>query len=73
MSNNIATPQRTGSSHYLEYLPGHAYCFLPSSDANKGDSFVYHFVPDFVKEFSFYIEIEDVKKHEYYLTFMTYF
>ena len=62
MSNNIATPERTGGSHSLEYLPGHAYCFLPSFYADKGDSFVYPFVPDFVKEFSFYMEIEDVRK-----------
>ena len=61
MSNNIANPERTGGSHFLEYLPGHAYCFIPSFDANKGGSFVYPFVPDFMKEFSFYTEIEDVR------------
>ena len=65
MSNNITPQERTGRSHFLEYLPGHAYCFIPSFDANQVDSYVYPFVPDFVKEFSFYMEIEDVRKQEY--------
>ena len=61
MSNNIAPPERTGGSHFLEYLPGHAYCFIPSLAAYKGQPFVYNHVPEFLKDFQYYMEINEVR------------
>ena len=62
MSQNGVTPKRTGGTHWLEYLPGFAYCFLPSLDAYKGEPKVYNYVPDFVMDFPFYTEIKEVWK-----------
>ena len=62
MSNNGVRPKKTGGSHWLEYLPGYAYCFLPSFEAFKGDPYVYHYVPEFLNNFLSYIEIEEVWK-----------
>ena len=62
MSNNGMTPERTGGTHWLEYLPGFAYCFLPSLEAYKGYPEVYTYVPDFVMDFQFYMEIKEVWK-----------
>ena len=69
MSNNRIPPKRTGGTHWLEYLPGYAYCFVPSFDAFKGDPYVYRHVPDFVMEFSYYMEIEEVCKQNIYFYF----
>ena len=62
MSNNGVTPQRTGGKHWLEYMPGYAYCSLPSFAAYKGQPFVYNHVPEFLKDFPYYMEIDDVRK-----------
>ena len=62
MSNNGITPQRTGGTHWLEYLPGFAYCFLPSLEAFKGNPYVYKYLPDFVRDFPYYMEIQEVWK-----------
>ena len=62
MSNNGVTPQRTGGTHWLEYMPGFAYCFLPSLNAHKGKPYVYSYVPDFVRDFPYFMEIQKVWK-----------
>ena len=64
--NNGKPPKRTGGMHWLTYHPGYSYCFLPSLKADKGKAHVYNFVPDFVKHFSHYIEIEEVKTYVIY-------
>ena len=61
MSQNGISPKRTGGTHWLEYMPGHAYCFLPSLAAYKGQPFVYNHVPEFLKDFQYYMEIGDVR------------
>ena len=62
MSNNGITPQRTEGTHWLEYMPGFAYCFLPSLEAYKGEPLVYNYVPDFLRDFQYYMEIPEVCK-----------
>ena len=62
MSNNGIAPQRTGGTHWLEYMPGFAYCFLPSLEAFKGEPSVYTYVPDFVRDFQYYMDIQEVWK-----------
>ena len=51
-------PKLTGGTHWLEFLPDHVYCFLPSVRGDVGLVQVYHHMPDFVKEFLFCMEIK---------------
>ena len=73
MSQNGISPERTGGTHWLEYMPGYAYCFLPSFAAYKGQPFVYNHVPEFLKDFQYCIEINDVRKWEIYNMYIHYF
>ena len=36
------------------------YCFVPSYEADKGTAFAYDYIPDFMLDFQFYVEIEKV-------------
>ena len=60
MDNGIS-PQPTGSMHWLTYHPGYTYCFIPSFEADEGEAYAFDYVPDFVKDFSHYFEIEKVR------------
>ena len=51
LMNNFAWPKPTEVSHWLEYLPGYMYCFLPSLNADEGTVHVYDYVPDFLLDF----------------------
>ena len=62
MMNNGKAPNRTGGMHSLTYHPGYSYCFFPSLEPDKGEAHAYNYVPDFVKHFSHYIEVDEVRK-----------
>ena len=67
MSNNASPPHHTGGTHWIEYLPGYSYCFVPSFEANRGNPYVYRDIPDFLKDFSFFMEIKEVWNQELYI------
>ena len=58
--NNGVLPRATGDSHWLSYLPGYMYCFVPSYEADKGNVFAYDYLPDFLLDFPFCAEIDKV-------------
>ena len=58
MKNNFVLPRATANFHYLEYVPGQMYCFYPSLDAEKGSVQVFSYVPEFILEFLYSVEIE---------------
>ena len=60
LKNNGVAPRATGSYHWLEYMPGYAYYFLPSFKAHEGAPLVYSYEPEFLKDFLFDFEIEEV-------------
>ena len=71
MSQNGISPKQTGGTHWLEYMPGYAYCFLPSFAADKGSPLVYDHIPEFLMDFQYYMEIDDVRNkkiiHDFFL------
>ena len=58
--NNGAEPQPTGGTHWLELLPDHAYYFLPSLEADKGEVRVFKDRPAFLDDFLFSVDIKVV-------------
>ena len=62
MKNNLVLPKATGTYHYLEYVPGQMYCFYPSLDAEKGAVQVFSYVPEFILDFLYSVEIEQWRK-----------
>ena len=62
LKNNCVLPKPTGASHWLEYLPGYMYCFLPSFEAEKGTVKVYSYLPEIVRDFCFAVPIENNRK-----------
>ena len=72
-SQNGVAPESTGGTHWLEHMPGYVFYFLPSFAADKGRPFVYDHVPDFLKDFPFYMEIKDVRKLKFYYSYLDYF
>ena len=58
--NNGVLPRATGGSHWLTYLPGYMYCFVPSFEAKKGTALAYNYIPDFLLDFLFCAEIKKV-------------
>ena len=60
LKNNCVPARATGGTHWLEYLPGFMYCFVPSFDSHKGVVQVYDHIPEVIKDFIFSMEIEKV-------------
>ena len=60
LKNNCVPARATGGTHWLEYLPGFMYCFVPSYDSHKGEVKVYDYIPEFIKDFLFCLTIEQV-------------
>ena len=60
MNNNVK-PQPTGGTHWLEFLPDHVYCFLPSLAADKGDVEVHEHRPELLDDFPFHDEIKVIQ------------
>ena len=46
--------------HWIEFMPDHVYCFIPSFEIDKGEAFVYDHMPDLVKQFLYCQEIKTV-------------
>ena len=62
LKNNFVLPKATGTFHYLEYESGQMYCFLPSEEAEKGEVRVYSYVPEFIIDFLYSVEIEQLRQ-----------
>ena len=60
LKNNGVKPTSLGAYHWLEFMPGYVYCFLPSLNDMSGKIHVYTSMPDFVKDFDFCMPIEKV-------------
>jgi hypothetical protein len=60
----------TGGTHWLGFLPNHMYCFLPSYEVDKGQVEVFDYIPEFLKDFLFCMEIEQVLKNTFFLFFI---
>ena len=60
LKNNGAKPVSTGTDHWLNFMPGYVYCFVPSYESCVGEVHVYSYIPEFIKDFQFCMEIEKV-------------
>ena len=60
LKNNGVEPVPTGGSHWLEFLPNHMYCFLPSYEAEKGQVKVYGYIPRQLADFLYCMKVEKV-------------
>ena len=60
LKNNGVKPISSGSKHWIEFLPGYDYCFIPSLEACLGEVHVYSYKPEFIKNFDFCMEIHQV-------------
>ena len=57
LKNNASYAKPTGGSHWIEFLPNHVYCFLPSFEADAGKVQIFDHMPEYVKDFMFCMEI----------------
>ena len=62
LKNNEVHPKATGGTHWLEFLPDHVYCFLPSLLSDKGEVRVAEHIPEYVKDFLYCMEILQVSR-----------
>ena len=60
LKDNYVKPTATGGTHWLELLPGHMYCFLPSFESDKGEVYAYKYTPSSLKDFLYSLEIYQV-------------
>ena len=63
LKNNAVKPTATGGTHWLEHLPDHVYCFVPSFDMDKGQVVVYDHIPQWLTEFKYSMEIIEVNTY----------
>ena len=61
LKDNGSQGIRTGGTHWLRFLPNHLYCFLPSLDSDKGHVKVFDYIPEYLKDFQFCMEIDQVE------------
>ena len=64
LKNNAVPPVATGGHHWVEFLPDHVYCFTPSMEINKGEPLMFTAMPDFLKDFLYSVEIQQVQLNE---------
>ena len=62
LKNNGVKPIPTGGSHWLQFLPNHMYCFLPSYEVDKGKVKVYAYIPRQLADFLYCMKVEKVEK-----------
>jgi hypothetical protein len=70
--NNGEEPHPTGGTHWLQFLPDHVYCFLPSLDADKGEVRVFEHPPKFLDDFLYSEEIKVVLLYYHYFLFQNF-
>ena len=58
VKKTAAVPEHSCQKLLLEYLPGHIYCLLPSSELNHGTVSRYSSRPNFLQEYSYCLEID---------------
>ena len=63
LKNNAVSPVPTGGHHWVEFLPDHVYCFTPSMEINKGEPLMCTEMPDFLKNFLFSFDIQQVENN----------
>ena len=51
----------SGGFHWLEFLPGFTYCFLPSLKSNSGQVNAFNHMPELIKKFKYCQEIQKVR------------
>ena len=61
LNNDGVKPKPTGDYHWLEYLPNHAYCFLPSLTSNYGSGKMLKRMPAYIKDMLYGSKIEKVR------------
>ena len=61
LKNNGISPTPTGGTHWLKFLPNHVYCFLPSFEVDNGEIHMCNQMPDYIKDYYFSIQINQVK------------
>ena len=61
LKNNAVPAVPTGGSHWIEFLPDHVYCFIPSMEINRGNVKIERAIPEFLKEFLYCMEIKKVE------------
>ena len=67
MKNNGVEPTSTSFHHWLELMPGYAYCFVPSLQACAGVFTVYNSKPEFIEDFGYSMKIEEVLIFFYFI------
>ena len=74
LKDNGSLGTKTGATHSISFLPNQMYCFLPSSDLTKVDIEVLDYIPEYLKDFQYCLEIEQVPNKMFvffYLTFIS--
>ena len=64
LKNDQSKIAPTGGYHWLEYLPGFVYCFVPSKEADTGRVYAYNYMPPHIKNFLYCSEIQTVIKFQ---------
>ena len=60
LKNNAVPAVPTGGYHWIEFLPDHVYCFVPSMGINAGSVIIQETMPEFLKDFLYCKEIKKV-------------
>ena len=60
LKNDQSKVTPTGGHHWLEYLPGFVYCFIPSKEVASGKVYAYNYMPKKIENFLYCWEIEKV-------------
>ena len=61
LKQSPTVPSASDVKVMIDYLPGHVYCFFPSIEENRGKVAMFSSRPDFLKRFSYSLEID--KRH----------
>jgi len=64
MMNNSYPNNETIGYHWIEFLPDHVYCFLPSTMPSTGKVRRYTSMPLFIQKFQYAHEITEVRVNQ---------
>ena len=60
LKNDQSKVAATGGHHWLEYLPGFVYCFIPSKKVASGKVYAYNYMPQEIQNFMYCWDIQKV-------------